>query len=181
MLNARIRFRLAGPSFPPRVCYKIYTQGTVHYICGEQLMGEQSSRDSFRVMGRSQYIRAIVSQEKFPMVQDVGSLMEMNRYLAELDSRAVRLGGRANDWRIIEYNEPFYEFVDLVYKAPEHINRAPRKQKHGSYLKKIKASWYTPSYKVTEKCDVPSAECFNLFEDELQLFEWAKSLNVEQI
>jgi hypothetical protein len=77
-LRARVRFRLGGSSWPPIVLYKIYTSVPFRYIDGKVITSNYGGKIE------NQYIY---------------TRREYQQFIACLDKKPVRAGGRGNSWR----------------------------------------------------------------------------------
>ncbi len=107
-IKAKVRFRLGGQKFPPKILYKIYTTGlNVHYFNGHDAIaaGSKAAEDSFSVMGSRCYQEKIVFQDfhpdpyKISKAYEVTDKMEYIQFMNTLDKKPAHLGGRSNDWR----------------------------------------------------------------------------------
>lgn len=143
-LKPRVRFRLAGGSFPPRVVFKVYVcQGstTVLYFSGRRMIKPDSEAavDAARQMGRRQYTeqmerdwahhRAVGTTDEV----DVTSLQEYMQFAAATDNLSAGLGGRDNGWRYLQPEEQhgvLYDFINYCHDGKV----TPRLQRHAPSL-----------------------------------------------
>ena len=99
--------RFSGPSFPPTILYKIFSQTSNIYLSGSNLIspGTAAARDSTRYMSPRTYMQNILMDEQQRDIHgiiskdEVVSRVEWVMYLNSMDKRPCYLGGRGNGWR----------------------------------------------------------------------------------
>lgn len=99
-LKCKIRFRFAGPRFPPSLVFKIFhTGGGGHY-----LSGKKATADTCRMMGNRAFMD-LISMDEFHGAavepQDVICMRDYMQYSSHLDELPACVGGRENGWRFL--------------------------------------------------------------------------------
>mmetsp|Transcript_3354 Transcript_3354/g.8270 ORF Transcript_3354/g.8270 Transcript_3354/m.8270 type:complete len:250 (+) Transcript_3354:160-909(+) len=131
VLHPRVRFRLAGEAWPPRVVFKIFVSratSSVVYMSGKKMIkpASEASADSLRMMGRPRFVELMAHDERqrteIGMADelDVTSLKEYMQLAAVTDNLAARLGGRDNGWRPLqpeEHHGVLFDFVAYCHGA----------------------------------------------------------------
>ncbi|XP_056313233.1 uncharacterized protein CXorf58 homolog [Danio aesculapii] len=104
-LKCKLRFRFAGPRFPPLLVFKIFhTGGGRHYLSGEKVLtsSSQATADSCRMMGNRVFMDLISADEIHRVEpQDVICVRDHVQYNSHLDELPACLGGRENGWRFL--------------------------------------------------------------------------------
>ncbi|KAG1931591.1 protein MFI [Pimephales promelas] len=106
-LKCKLRFRFAGPRFPPSVVFKIvHMGGGRQHLCGHNLftLFNQATADSCRMMGNRVFMDLISVNEIHKAAvepQDVMCMRDYMQYSSHLDELPARLGGRENGWRFM--------------------------------------------------------------------------------
>ncbi|XP_056602361.1 uncharacterized protein CXorf58 homolog isoform X2 [Triplophysa dalaica] len=109
-LKYRLRFRFAGPHFPPSLVFKIFHIGVGgYYLSGKKLFtpSNQATADTGRMMGARTFMDFISVDEiqrqsgAITEVQDVISVKDFMQYSSHLDELPACLGGRENSWRFL--------------------------------------------------------------------------------
>eukprot|EP00037_Helgoeca_nana_P038168 m.19231 g.19231 ORF g.19231 m.19231 type:complete len:355 (-) comp9897_c0_seq1:703-1767(-) len=130
-LHPRVRFRLAGDSFPPRVVFKVFVSRkvtSVVYMSGKRMIkpASEAAADAIKVMGRQKFIELMEhDQRQHDQVGmsdeiDVTSLKEYMQLTAVTDNLSARLGGRDNGWRPLqpeEHHGVLFDFVAYCHGA----------------------------------------------------------------
>eukprot|EP00035_Acanthoeca_spectabilis_P032274 m.18108 g.18108 ORF g.18108 m.18108 type:complete len:349 (+) comp5268_c0_seq1:182-1228(+) len=130
-LHPRVRFRLAGERFPPRVVFKVFVSRkmtSVVYMSGKRLIKPASTAaaDACKVMGRQKFVEMMESDQDHHQQTgmtdeiDVTSLKEYMQLAAVTDSLAARMGGRDNGWRPLqpeEHHGVLFDFVAYCHGA----------------------------------------------------------------
>ncbi|KXS20832.1 hypothetical protein M427DRAFT_499016 [Gonapodya prolifera JEL478] len=124
-MRPRLRFRFAGPSFPPTLLFKILlTTTATHYFSARRLIHAFSpaATDAKIIMGSRAYAETHLSHdsggpvkfkptiggdndEEDPQIRDpldVTNRRDFQRYMAYLDALPAHLGGRGNGWRVLD-------------------------------------------------------------------------------
>ncbi|XP_067296443.1 uncharacterized protein CXorf58 homolog isoform X2 [Pseudorasbora parva] len=106
-LKCKLRFRFAGPRFPPSVVFKIFhIGGRGHYLSGQKAFAfsNQATADSCRMMGNRAFMDLISVNEIHKAAfepQDVICMRDYMQYSSHMDELPARLGGRENGWRFL--------------------------------------------------------------------------------
>lgn len=107
-MKTKIRFRLGGIVFPPKIMYKIYTTGfSTQYFNGHEAIGAgtKAAEDSFIVMGSRSFREKILLPDlqqpssAIEKLYEVTDKLEFIQYMTSLDKRPAHQGGRNNHWR----------------------------------------------------------------------------------
>ncbi|KAK7172527.1 hypothetical protein R3I93_002593 [Phoxinus phoxinus] len=101
-LKCKLRFRFAGPRFPPSVVFKIFhTGGGRQLLSGHKLFApsNQATADSCRMMGNRVFLDLMSVNEIHKEPQDVFCMRDYMQYCSRLDELPARVGGRENGWR----------------------------------------------------------------------------------
>jgi hypothetical protein len=116
-LKVKIRFRLGGVLFPPKIMYKIYTGGiSTHYFNGHEKVapGTQAAEDAFSVMGSRCFNEKIIMEDiyqpsnQIERAYEVSNHMEYLQYNSTIDKKPAHLGGRNNEWRELKMSCTFF-------------------------------------------------------------------------
>ncbi|XP_050966541.1 uncharacterized protein CXorf58 homolog [Labeo rohita] len=106
-LKCKIRFRFAGPRFPPSVVFKIFRiGGGGHYLSGKKVFSpsNQATADTCRMMGNRAFMD-LISMDEFHKAaveqQDVICMKDYMQYSSHLDELPAYVGGRENGWRFL--------------------------------------------------------------------------------
>ncbi|XP_016315159.1 uncharacterized protein CXorf58 homolog [Sinocyclocheilus anshuiensis] len=106
-LKCKIRFRFAGPQFPPSLVFKIFhTGGGGHYLSGKKVFSpsNQATADTCRMMGNRAFMD-LISMDEFHRAtiepQDVICMRDYMQYSSHLDELPACVGGRENGWRFL--------------------------------------------------------------------------------
>ncbi|XP_016401761.1 uncharacterized protein LOC107734339 [Sinocyclocheilus rhinocerous] len=106
-LKCKIRFRLAGPWFPPSVVFNIFhIGGGGHYLSGKKVFSpsNQATADACRMMGNRAFMD-LISMDEFHKAavepQDVICMRDYMQYSSHLDELPACVGGRENGWRFL--------------------------------------------------------------------------------
>ncbi|XP_042579178.1 putative uncharacterized protein CXorf58 homolog [Cyprinus carpio] len=106
-LKCKIRFRFAGPRFPPSLVFKIFhTGGGGHYLSGKKVFSpsNQATADTCRIMGNRAFMD-LISMDEFHGAaiepQDVICMRDYMQYSSHLDELPACVGGRENGWRFL--------------------------------------------------------------------------------
>ncbi|KAL1273635.1 hypothetical protein QQF64_026449 [Cirrhinus molitorella] len=106
-LKCKIRFRFAGPRFPPSVVFKIFhTGGGGRYLSGKKVFSpsNQATADTCRMMGHRAFMD-LISIDEFHKAavepQDVICMRDYMQYSSHLDELPASVGGRENGWRFL--------------------------------------------------------------------------------
>ncbi|XP_077078039.1 uncharacterized protein CXorf58 homolog [Siphateles boraxobius] len=107
-LKCKLRFRFAGPRFPPSVVFKIFHigGGGRQRLSGQTVFApsNQATADSCRMMGNRVFMDLISVNEIHKAAvepQDVICMRDYMQYSSRLDELPARLGGRENGWRFL--------------------------------------------------------------------------------
>ncbi|XP_051981917.1 uncharacterized protein CXorf58 homolog [Xyrauchen texanus] len=109
-LKCKLRFRFAGPRFPPSLVFKIFRTGIGgHYLSGKTLFtpSSQATADTCRMMGNRTFLEIIAEDDihrKNTMIaepQDVMCMRDYMQYSSHLDELPACFGGRENGWRFL--------------------------------------------------------------------------------
>ena len=110
-LNARLRFRFGGSSFPPVILYKIFVNANVQYVAGSTAIepGSRAANDACDRMGERKYFDIVLSDiENNTPVADSRLVKEHSvniqtrlREHGQADELPIWLGGRGNGWRML--------------------------------------------------------------------------------
>nr|XP_055054114.1 uncharacterized protein CXorf58 homolog isoform X2 [Misgurnus anguillicaudatus] len=109
-LKCRLRFRFAGPHFPPSVVFKIFQTGAGgQYLSGKKLFtsSNQAISDTCRMMGNRTFMDLMsvdeihVRSRDIIEPQDVICVRDYMQYSSHLDELPACLGGRENGWRFL--------------------------------------------------------------------------------
>ncbi|XP_051551962.1 uncharacterized protein CXorf58 homolog [Myxocyprinus asiaticus] len=109
-LKCKLKFRFAGPRFPPSLVFKIFHTGSGgHYLSGKTLFApsNQATADTCRMMGNRTFLELITEDEihrQNKMItepQDVICMRDYMQYSSHLDELPACLGGRGNGWRFL--------------------------------------------------------------------------------
>ncbi|KAJ3305783.1 putative protein CXorf58 [Kappamyces sp. JEL0829] len=199
-LKTKVRFRLGGAKFPPKIMYKIYTTGlSVHYFNGHDGIGvgTQAAEDSFSVMGSRCYQEKIVFQDlqqdsyKVSKPYEVTDKMEYIQYMNTIDKKPAHLGGRNNDWRELKLTQSLIQGVimdDRRQRAATRQNTAGNALEHAMELVD-KYSKLTVRHVAAKKTAKPEPARLsvaqdghvNLDDDFGMLFDWATHLDEEDL
>ncbi|KAJ3018925.1 putative protein CXorf58 [Thoreauomyces humboldtii] len=134
VVQAKVRFRFGGSSFPPTIMFKIFTKSnSVHYYSGNRMIQAdmQAAVDSCTIMGVRLYSENMMRTEyqnrklKVAHSDEVTNRLDFVQYISSLDQKPAYMGGRNNAWRELALT-PSTGFSNLVYDI---ANRHP---KHGS-------------------------------------------------
>jgi hypothetical protein len=107
-IKVKVRFRLGGFSFPPKIMFKIYTEGfSTHYYSGHDTItpGTRAAEDAFTVMGSRCFHEKILFPDLEQPVHaiekayEVTDHLEYIQYRTTIDHKPAHLGGRNNNWR----------------------------------------------------------------------------------
>uniref|UniRef100_A0A8C2PWE4 Uncharacterized protein n=1 Tax=Cyprinus carpio TaxID=7962 RepID=A0A8C2PWE4_CYPCA len=106
-LKCKIRFRFAGPRFPPSLVFKIFhTGGGGHYLSGKKVFSpsNQATADTCKIMGNRAFMD-LISMDEFHGAavepQDVICMRDYMQYSSHLDELPACVGGRENGWRFL--------------------------------------------------------------------------------
>ncbi|CAM4546814.1 unnamed protein product [Leuciscus chuanchicus] len=108
-LKFKLRFRFAGPRFPPSVVFKVFHiggGGGRQNLSGQKVFApyNQATADSCRMMGNRVFMDLISVNEIHKAAvepQDVICMRDYMQYSSHLDELPARLGGRENGWRFL--------------------------------------------------------------------------------
>eukprot|EP00038_Savillea_parva_P001334 m.103227 g.103227 ORF g.103227 m.103227 type:complete len:282 (+) comp10473_c0_seq1:119-964(+) len=177
-LHPRVRFRLAGEDFPPRVVFKVFVSkkvSSVIYMSGKRMIkpASEAAEDAMRVMGRQRFLELMEADELQHRVSgitdeiDVTSLRDFMQLTAVTDNMAASLGGRDNGWRPLQPEErhgvlfDFFTYChggELTARLQKHVpdladedNAVPSRTPEEEALLKARAA------EVPEWC--PSSHC----------------------
>ncbi|KAI8588208.1 hypothetical protein BDZ88DRAFT_203122 [Geranomyces variabilis] len=123
VVQAKVRFRFGGQTFPPTIMYKIYTKSSsVHYYSGNRLIqaDTQAAVDSCTIMGVRLYSENVMRTEfqnrglKVAHSDEVTNRLDFVQYISSLDQKPAYMGGRNNTWRELAVT-PSAGFPDLVF------------------------------------------------------------------
>ncbi|TPX40537.1 hypothetical protein SeLEV6574_g06561 [Synchytrium endobioticum] len=176
-MQARVRLRLGGESFPPTIFFKIFTKTQTHYYSAKRLIqpGSVAARDSLKCSGRWPFLKHVLDVHFSSPVDsvDITSQAEFVQFMSSLDSRSAHIGGRQNGWRVIGLNELLPQHSQRVHLKQRWVSiqgrKSPARQSsNGSNHTKHSSN---PN-KVTVKQEV--SEIDDDFED---LYEWTISLD----
>ncbi|TPX35667.1 hypothetical protein SmJEL517_g01928 [Synchytrium microbalum] len=107
--KARVRFRLGGEVFPPKVLFKIFTKSQTHYYHAKRLIpaGSIGARDALNVSGRWPFLKHVLDLHYHSPIEsvDITSQNEFVQFMASLDARHAHLGGRQNNWRELKLED----------------------------------------------------------------------------
>ena len=118
-LDTRVRFRLGGEGYPPRILFKIFTNikfgsssSCIHYLSGKKYIkaGSQAAMDASKQMGNRRLMEQLISDccreqsagGRVTNDSDVSNLKELVQYRACLDETPAYLGGKDNTWRELD-------------------------------------------------------------------------------
>ena len=116
-LDTRVRFRLGGEGYPPRILFKIFTNiksssSSIHYLSGKKYIkaGSQAAVDANKQMGNRRLMEQMISDScreqsaggRVTNDSDVSNLKELVQYRACLDETPAYLGGKDNTWRELD-------------------------------------------------------------------------------
>lgn len=124
-LDTRVRFRLGGEGYPPRILFKIFTNikstgsgssssssNSIHYLSGKKCIkaGSQAAIDASKQMGNRRLMEQLISDScreqsaggRVTNDSDVSNLKELVQYRACLDETPAYLGGKDNTWRELD-------------------------------------------------------------------------------
>ncbi|KAJ3046384.1 putative protein CXorf58 [Rhizophlyctis rosea] len=139
VMQAHVRFRFGGTSFPPSIMYKIFTKGmNTHYFTGKRVIqaGSKAARDSCNIMGVRLFAENMFLEEYYSYGSkirdsvDVTNRIEFVQYLNTMDKRPAHQGGRNNGWRELSVTPlAAPQLLLLDPSTPTHHPRPRRKQK----------------------------------------------------
>eukprot|EP00698_Gefionella_okellyi_P017260 TRINITY_DN5022_c0_g1_i2.p2 TRINITY_DN5022_c0_g1~~TRINITY_DN5022_c0_g1_i2.p2 ORF type:complete len:335 (-),score=68.70 TRINITY_DN5022_c0_g1_i2:1866-2870(-) len=101
-LEARLRFRFGGETFPPRIYFKVFCKCKTKYITGKEHIsgGSKAAEDACYLMGKRSMLEIVTMDE---CVAEMDGLVvdhrDYWRFQATVDSRSAAFGGRNNMWR----------------------------------------------------------------------------------
>jgi hypothetical protein len=130
-LNARLRFRFAGSTFPPVILYKIFVNANVQYLAGSTkiMAGSKAANDACDVMGERKYFDIVLADiESCTPVSDARLAEERQisipvrlREHGQFDEHPIWLGGRGNGWRMLIDDKFCYNDNILRFDASKDI------------------------------------------------------------
>ncbi|CAN0293116.1 unnamed protein product [Lampetra planeri] len=115
-MQCRVRLRLAGDQFPPRVVFKIFSRPgatSSTYMSGRRLIqpASQAAKDAHHMMGTRSFCKQITldaqlhDRARVTGEVDVTTGKDYMQYASYLDETEARLGGRGNRWRTLSLAE----------------------------------------------------------------------------
>nr|XP_032828578.1 putative uncharacterized protein CXorf58 homolog [Petromyzon marinus]XP_032828579.1 putative uncharacterized protein CXorf58 homolog [Petromyzon marinus]XP_032828580.1 putative uncharacterized protein CXorf58 homolog [Petromyzon marinus] len=115
-MQCRVRLRLAGDQFPPRVVFKIFSRPgatSSTYMSGCRLIqpASQAATDAYHMMGTRSFCKQITldaqlhERARVTGEVDVTTGKDYMQYVSYLDETEARLGGRGNRWRTLSLAE----------------------------------------------------------------------------
>ncbi|XP_061426483.1 uncharacterized protein CXorf58 homolog isoform X1 [Lethenteron reissneri] len=115
-MQCRVRLRLAGDQFPPRVVFKIFSRPgatSSTYMSGRRLIqpASQAAKDAHHMMGTRSFCKQITldaqlhERARVTGEVDVTTGKDYMQYASYLDETEARLGGRGNRWRTLSLAE----------------------------------------------------------------------------
>lgn len=136
-LQAKLKFRFGGSSFPPVVLFKIFTSlasrggGGVQYMSGKRMIkpASQAAEDARTQMGNRVFYDQMLSdacqhhQLKITDEVDVATVKDYMQYMTNLDESPAFMGGRENTWRKINLDVlPRHSFLHSLVEFLEQAH-----------------------------------------------------------
>ncbi|TPX61662.1 hypothetical protein PhCBS80983_g00986 [Powellomyces hirtus] len=201
VVQAKVRFRFGGASFPPTIMYKIFTKSTsVHYYSGNRLIqaDTQAAVDSCTMMGVRLYSENVMRNEyqnrglKVAHPDEVTNRLDFVQYISSLDQKPAYMGGRNNTWRELTVT-PSAGFPDLVCDMSSRSRGGYRKQTSFRILRSDSRQT-APRTSVKKRVKVTKNRMFQLPDAHVQLhhsdeemmdddfdplFEWTNHLTTD--
>ncbi|KAJ7319542.1 hypothetical protein JRQ81_019053 [Phrynocephalus forsythii] len=109
-IQYKVRFRFAGPDFPPFIVFKIFCKPagqSSQYLSGKRVITSRSEAavDACKLMGYRKYYNQMLRDElqhkKYGIIDemDVATIRDYVQYLSYMDETPAYFGGKHNYWR----------------------------------------------------------------------------------
>ncbi|XP_046695838.1 uncharacterized protein CXorf58 homolog isoform X2 [Silurus meridionalis] len=109
-LQCKVRFRFAGPLFPPVIVFKVFHTGRGgSYLSGKKLFqpSNQATADTCRMMGNRKFMNLMMEDENHWQGRTIWHPAEVMctrdymQFSSHLDKLPACVGGRGNGWRCL--------------------------------------------------------------------------------